>query len=74
MGSSKDKPATDGDGGGYTSEEDKATSARFAIANSRPRDAEARVFFPTRRGSNAKATTTDRIANAGLAQIYPERA
>jgi hypothetical protein len=25
------------------------------------------------RGSNAKATTTDRIANAGLAQIYPER-
>jgi hypothetical protein len=47
MGSSKDKPATDGDGGGYTSEEDKATSARFAVANSRPRDAEARIFFPS---------------------------
>jgi len=74
MGSSKDKPATDGDGGGYTSEEEKATSTRFAIADSRPRDAEARVFFPTRRGSNAKATTTDRIANAGLAQIHSERA
>jgi len=41
MGSSKDKPATDGHSGGYASKEDKATSARFAIANSRPRDAEA---------------------------------
>jgi len=72
MGSSKDKPATDGDGGGYTSEEDKATSARFAIANSRPRDAEARVFFPTRRCANAESSTTDRIAHAGLAEIHPE--
>jgi hypothetical protein len=31
------------------------------------------IFFPTRCCANAKATTTYRIANAGLAQIYPER-
>jgi hypothetical protein len=74
MGSSKDKPATDGDSGGYTSEEDKATCARFAIANSRPGDAEARVFFPTSRCSNAKAPSTDRIAQARLAQVHSERA
>jgi hypothetical protein len=74
MGSSKDKPATDGDGGGYTSEEDKATSTGFAIANSRPRDAEAGIFFPTRRCANSESATTDRIANAGLAQVHSERA
>ena len=31
------------------------------------------IFFPTRRGSNAKATTTDRIAHAGLAEVHSER-
>jgi hypothetical protein len=41
MGSSKDKPATDGDGGGYTSEEDKVTSAGFAIPNACAGNAEA---------------------------------
>jgi hypothetical protein len=73
MGSSKDKPATDGDGGGYTSEEDKATSARFAIANSCSWDAEARIFFPTRCCANAESATTDRIAHARLAQVHSER-
>jgi hypothetical protein len=71
--SSKDKPATDADSGGYTSEEDKATRARFAIANSRPRDAEARVFFPSRCCANAESATTDRIAHAGIAQVHSER-
>ncbi len=70
--SGKDKPATDGDGGGFACDEDKATSARFAIANSRPGDAEARVFFPTRRCANAESTATDRTAQAGLAQVYSE--
>jgi hypothetical protein len=73
MGSSKDKPATDGHSGGYASDKDKATRTRFAIANSRPRDAEARIFFPTRRCANAESATTDRIAHAGLAQIHSER-
>jgi hypothetical protein len=73
MGSSKDKPATDGDGGGYTSKEDKVTSAGFAIPNACAGNAEAGIFFPTRRGSNAKATTTDRIAHARLAEVHSER-
>jgi hypothetical protein len=74
MGSSKDKPATDGDGGGYTSDKDKATSTRFTIANPRSRDAEARIFFPSRCCANSESATTDRIANAGLAQVHSERA
>jgi hypothetical protein len=72
MGSSKDKPATDSHSGGYTSEEDKATSTRFAIADSCSRDAEARIFFPTRRCANAESTTTDRVAHARLAQVHSE--
>jgi len=73
MGSSKDKPATDGHSGGYASDKDKATRTRFAIANSRPRDAEARIFFPSRCCANAESATADRIADAGLAQIHSER-
>ena len=36
-----DKPAADGQSGGYASEEDKAISANFAIANSGSGNAEA---------------------------------
>ena len=74
MGSSKDKPATDSDSGGHTSEENKATSARFAIANAGAGDAEARVIFSTSRCANSESATPDRIAHAGLAQIHSERA
>ena len=73
MGSSKEKPATDGHSGWYASEEDKATRARFAIANSCSWDAEARVFFPTSRSANAESPTADRIAHAGLAQVHSKR-
>jgi hypothetical protein len=73
MGSSKDKPATDGNSGGYASEEDKATSTRFAIANSGAGNTEARIFFPTSRCANAESSTADRIAHARLAQIHSER-
>jgi hypothetical protein len=59
MGSSKDKPATDGHSGGYASEEEKASSAGFAIANAGARDAEAGIFLPTRRCANAESSTTD---------------
>jgi hypothetical protein len=31
------------------------------------------IFFPTRRCANAKSATTDRIAQAGLAQVHSER-
>jgi hypothetical protein len=71
--SSKDKPATDGDSGGYASEEDKATSAGFAIANACAGDAEACIFFPTSRCANTESATTDRRTQARLAQIHAER-
>jgi hypothetical protein len=73
MGSSKDKPATDGHSGGYASEEEKASSAGFAIANAGARDAEAGIFLPTRRCANAESSPPDRIAQARLAQVHSER-
>ncbi len=64
---------TDGDSGGYAGEEDKATSARFAIANSGARDAKAPIFAASWSCANAESTPTDRIAQAGLAQVHSER-
>ena len=50
-----------------------AERARFAIADACSRNAEARVSAASRSCANAESATTDRIAQARLAQVHSER-
>ena len=57
----------DRDGG----EQDQATAA--TVTHTRARDAERRVAATTGTCANAESLAADRIADAGLAQVDPER-
>ncbi len=57
--------------GGDRSEEDKASAA--SVTDTRARDTERGVAATTRTRANTESSTPDRIADARLAQIDPER-